>query len=335
MIDKVKEDLFYKEEFKFSYSSLNRLLFSPKLFYRDYILKERELKTDKHLIEGKLLHLMLLQPEKLHDEFSIVPNKVPSDNVRKVLKSISNMFFDPHQAIGTAIKLDELDEQILEALKENNLYQSFKDDQKRIDKINTPENAEYLYFLCQDQKKDIIDNEMLLKATERVELIKANKDVMSLLMQEGTDWDLDNIKVYNEKKLECGLSKFKFGLKGIIDKYIIDDKTKTITIIDLKTTAKPLENFAETVDFYNYWLQAAVYSLLVMKNVDENQQDYKIIFKFVVIDKYDQVYVFPVSEETQLKWIQGLMDTLQEANYHYSERKYDLPYDFANGNVTL
>tara|TARA_R100000664_G_scaffold4755_2_gene9422 strand:+ start:904 stop:1911 length:1008 start_codon:yes stop_codon:yes gene_type:complete len=335
MIDKVKEDLFYKEEFKFSYSSLNRLLFSPKLFYRDYILKERELKTDKHLIEGKLLHLMLLQPEKLHDEFSIVPNKVPSDNVRKVLKSISNMFFDPHQAIGTTIKLDELDEQILEALKENNLYQSFKDDQKRIDKINTPENAEYLYFLCQDQKKDIIDNEMLLKATERVELIKANKDVMSLLMQEGTDWDLDNIKVYNEKKLECGLSKFKFGLKGIIDKYIIDDKTKTITIIDLKTTAKPLENFAETVDFYNYWLQAAVYSLLVMKNVDENQQDYKIIFKFVVIDKYDQVYVFPVSEETQLKWIQGLMDTLQEANYHYSERKYDLPYDFANGNVTL
>ena len=335
MQDKIKEDLFYKGEFSFSYSSLNRLLFSPKLFYRDYILKERELKTDKHLIEGKLLHLMLLQPEKLHDEFSIVPNKVPSDNVRKVLKSISNMFFDPHQAIGTTIKLDELDEQILEALKENNLYQSFKDDQKRIDKINTPENAEYLYFLCQDQKKDIIDNEMLLKATERVELIKANKDVMSLLMQEGTDWDLDNIKVYNEKKLECGLSKFKFGLKGIIDKYIIDDKTKTITIIDLKTTAKPLENFAETVDFYNYWLQAAVYSLLVMKNVDENQQDYKIIFKFVVIDKYDQVYVFPVSEETQLKWIQGLMDTLQEANYHYSERKYDLPYDFANGNVTL
>ena len=79
MIDKVKEDLFYKEEFSFSYSSLNRLLFSPKLFYRDYILKERELKTDKHLIEGKLLHLMLLQPEKLHEEFSIVPSKVPTD----------------------------------------------------------------------------------------------------------------------------------------------------------------------------------------------------------------------------------------------------------------
>jgi len=335
MIDKVKEDLFYKEEFKFSYSSLNRLLFSPKLFYRDYILKERELKTDKHLIEGKLLHLMLLQPEKLHEEFSIVPSKIPSDNVRKVLKSISHMFFDPHKAIGSTIKLDHLNDQILEALKENNLYQSFKDDQKRIDKINTPENAEYLYFLCQDQKKDIIDNDMLTKATERVELIKANKDVISLIEQEATDFEMDSIQVYNEKKLECKLIQYKFGLKGIIDKYIIDDEAKTITIIDLKTTAKPLENFAETIDFYNYWLQAAVYSLLVNKNIDENQQDYKIIFKFVVIDKYDQVYVFPVSEETLNRWIRNLGEVLREANYHYSERNYDLPYEFANGNVIL
>ena len=90
MINKIKEDEFYSKEFKFSYSSLNRLLFSPKLFYKDYILKEREIKTDKHLIEGKLLHLMLLQPEKLNDEFSIVPGKIPSDNVRKVLNQLAD-----------------------------------------------------------------------------------------------------------------------------------------------------------------------------------------------------------------------------------------------------
>ena len=35
----LKEDMFYKEKFSFSYSSLNKLLFSPKLFYKDYILK--------------------------------------------------------------------------------------------------------------------------------------------------------------------------------------------------------------------------------------------------------------------------------------------------------
>ena len=331
MIDKVKEDLFYKEEFSFSYSSLNRLLFSPKLFYRDYILKQREIKTDKHLIEGKLLHLMLLQPEKLHNEFSIVPGKVPSDNIRNVLKAINSNFYDPNNYI----KLKDLDTEIMQALKNENLYQSFKDDSKKLAKIQTEDNEEYYKFISTSDKKDVIDNDMLLKATERVKLIKANKDVMSLLEHEATDFEMDTIQVFNEEYLECELNEFNFGLKGYVDKYIIDDESKTITIIDLKTTAKPLENFAETVDFYNYWLQAAVYSLLVNKNVDENQQKYKIIFKFVVIDKYDQVYVFPVSEETLNGWVKNLREVLQEANYHYSERKYNLPYEFANGNVIL
>ena len=154
-------------------------------------------------------------------------------------------------------------------------------------------------------------------------------------MQEATDFEMDTIQVHNEKFLDCKLNDYKFGLKGYVDKYIVDDESKTITIVDLKTTAKPLDSFAETVDFYNYWLQAAIYSLLVVKNVDENQQDYKIIFKFVVIDKYDQVYVFPVSEPTLVRWMTSLKQILQEANYHYSERKYNLPYEFANGNIIL
>ena len=71
---------------------------------------------------------------------------------------------------------------------------------------------------------------------DRVHLIRANDDVTKLLMQEATDFEMDTIQVYNEKKLECKLNDYNFGLKGIIDKYIIDDEAKTITIIDLKTT---------------------------------------------------------------------------------------------------
>jgi len=330
MIDKVKEDLFYKGEFNFSYSSLNRLLFSPKLFYKDYILKERETKMEKHLIEGRLIHLLLLEPDRFEEEFVMSPLKMPTDSVKKILRIVSSKIVDPKNYI----KLKDLNDQILKALKEENLYQSFKEDSKRLDKIITEESEEYFKFL-QTTGKTIIDADTFARCMDRVVIIRANNEVTKLLMQEATDFEMDTIQVHNEKKLECKLSNYKFGLKGIVDKYIIDDESKTITIVDLKTTAKPLENFAETVDFYNYWLQAAVYSLLVMKNVDKKQQDYKIIFKFVVIDKYDQVYVFPVSAETLIKWISSLREALQRANYHYSERKYDLPYDFATGNVTL
>ena len=285
---------------------------------------------DKHLIEGRLIHLLLLEPDRFNEEFVMTPLKMPSDSVKRVLRNVSSKIVDPKNYI----KLKDLDDQILKALKEENLYQSFKEDSKRLDKIITEESEEYFKFL-QTTGKTIIDADTFARCMDRVVIIRANDEVTKLLMQQGTDWDLDHIQVYNEKKLNCNLNDYKFGLKGIIDKYIIDDEAKTITIVDLKTTAKPLENFAETVDFYNYWLQAAVYSLLVIKNVDEKQQDYKIIFKFVVIDKYDQVYVFPVSEETLLRWMNELNRALQLANYHYSERKYDLPYDFANGNVTL
>ena len=51
-----------------------------------------------------------------------------------------------------------------------------------------------------------------------------------------------------------------------IDYYKINHSTKMVTICDLKTTSKTIADFKETVDFYNYWLQAAIYSKLVFAN---------------------------------------------------------------------
>ena len=323
--DPIKEEEFYNKDYNFSYSSLNKLLFSPKLFYIDYILKERELKTDKHLIEGKLLHLLLLQPEKLHDEFSIVPSKIPSDNVRKVLNDLKR-HNNPN--------MSELDNEILKALEDHNLYQSFKDDAKRLGKIQTTENAEYFQFLL-ESGKDIIDNDMLAKATERIEILKANKNIMSLMEHTVTDFEMDPVEVHNEKYLKCELLNYKFGLQGYIDRYIIDHDSKEITIVDLKTTAKGLEKFAETVDYYKYWMQAVIYSVLVIKNSEDKVQDYKINFKFAVIDNYDQVYVFDVSDETMREWNNAFVEILDIADYHYTKRNYSLPYEFARDNVKL
>ena len=87
--DLQKEEEFYAKPFRFSYSSLNRLLFSPSLFYKDYILKDREIRTDKHLVEGKLVHCLVFEPENLNKKFNVVPGKAPSDSVRKVLKDMS------------------------------------------------------------------------------------------------------------------------------------------------------------------------------------------------------------------------------------------------------
>jgi len=320
------EKEFYDKNFNFSYSSINKLLFSPRLFYKDYILKEREVKMDKHLVEGRVIHTLLLQPDEFNDFFIISPSKTPSDAVKRVLYELKQYPKD---------SLDDLDSEIITALQNQNLYQSFKDDSKRLAKIQTPENEEYYIFL-KESNKDILDTDTYNKCNDRVQMIKNNKDFMDLFSHETTDFELDGVEIYNECPLSCELKDYKFGLKGIVDRYIVDHDEKEITIIDLKTTGKTISDFPETINFYNYWLQASIYVNLVLKNIDvEDVSSYKINFKFAVIDKYDQMFVFPVSNETLMTWGENLHITLKMVNFHYKENRYELPYQFMNEKIYL
>ena len=206
-IDKQKEKEFYDKPFKFSYSSMNRLLFCPRLFYQDYILKEREIKMDKHLIEGRVIHTLLLQPDEFDSMFTVLPTKVPSEAVRRVLNDVKNNLpgilnsGDPEiEQNYEEPRLDDLDVEIISALKHENLYQSFKDDSKRLAKIQTSENEEYFKFLCEDSK-DIIDQDTLNKCKERVKIIENDKEVMKLFTHEVTDFELDKTEIYNERML--------------------------------------------------------------------------------------------------------------------------------------
>ena len=322
-----KEEAFYAKEFKFSYSSLNKLLFSPSLFYKDYILGDREIKTEKYLIEGSVVHCLLFEPENFSKKFNLVPGKTPSDNVIKVLKDI--------QLHTDAEKLSDVEESIiLDSLKECNLYQSLKLDSARISKVVSDDSEEYWKFL-NNSALDIIDQATLEKCTEYVEIIKENKDVMDLFSGNPTEFALDPISQYAEAPLDCDLKDLPFGLKGIIDFYKVDDAKKLVTICDLKTTSKGITEFKETVEFYKYWLQAAIYCKLVFENLSEEQKDYNMIYKFAVIDNYKQVYVFDVSQETLSEWTLGLNEVIQVAKYHYTEKNYSLPYEFLASKVTL
>ena len=322
-----KLDEFYKNYTHFSYSSINKLLFSPKLFYKDYIEGDREISTEKHLIEGKLIHCLLFEPENLKDKFNIVPGKTPSDNVRRVLKDMAQHTDEKN--------LDKVkDFVVLDSLKRMNLYQSLKANDARIAKIKKKDHKSYWDFLC-NPVVDVIDNDTFERCTSRVDVIKPNPNVMELLNKNETDFELDPVKTFSEEYIECSLNKYKFGLKGFVDHYIINDDDKTITIIDLKTTNKTLSDFAETVDYYRYWLQAIIYCKLVYEKHKDDCDGYEILFKFIVIDKYDQVYAFPVTEPTMSKWGDALAEILETVDYHYTNKNYTLPYDFLVNDVSI
>ena len=322
-----KEEIFYaKKNFCFSYSSLNKLLFSPSLFYKEYILFDREVRTDTHLVEGKLVHCLLFEPEKVEEKFNVVPGKAPSDNIKKVMKDMS-LYTD-------AETLADCSDQALESLKTLNLFQSLKTDEQRIKKVITEDNQPYWKFLS-NTNVDVVDQDTMNKCAAKVETLKANKDVMALFEQQETDFELDPIETHAEKYLKSELLEKNFGLHGYVDFYKIDHDKKLVTICDLKTTGKTISDFKETVDFYKYWLQAAIYCKLVYDTLGEKAEEYTIQFKFVVIDKYQQVYVFDVTKETLAGWAAGLAGVISVASHHYNEKNYQLPYDFLVGSIKL
>ena len=64
---KVMENDFYSKKFYFSYSSLNKLLWNPVVFHSMYILGIKEERVDQHLVQGKIIHALLLEEENFND----------------------------------------------------------------------------------------------------------------------------------------------------------------------------------------------------------------------------------------------------------------------------
>jgi len=322
------EQEFYSKKFYFSYSGLSRLMYSPKLFYSHYVLQQREERTDSHLIEGRVIHCMLLDNQSFDKQFVVSLNSLPSDNVKLVVDRIY-----AHAAMTNTLDQDfkSFSHEILEVLKEINLYQSLKTDEQRIEKVATEQSVAYFDFLKTKGNKDIIDTDTYMKCLDTVQLLRQEKEVSDVLkLVENA-----HVSVHNELMLSMDLPEYPFGLKGIVDNVTIDTIGKTVTINDLKTTGKTIAEFPETVEYYNYWLQAAIYKKLVEHkfNIDDT---WNVSFNFIVIDKYKQVYVFPVSNETMKNWYgTRLSDTFAKAKYHYEAREYSLPYDLAVKKVVL
>ena len=325
---------FYNEKFYFSYSGINKLLQSPRWFYNHYILNQKEDSTDAHLIAGRALHCLLLEPDKFDDQFVMLPGKIPTDSNKTILEHIFYHNYLPLQ--NETLTLEDFPTDILNQLLVNNLYQSLKTDAQRLDKILTDNNKEYFTFLKIKESKTVIDASVKSKAEESLISLKADDRVMGLL-QLGHD-NSNGVTVYNEVALKTDLIDFKFGLKGFADSIVVDENTKTIFISDLKTTNKSIQSFPSTLEFYRYDVQAAIYCIMGFNNLIKERSDaseWKIVFTFIVIDKYNQVYPFQVSDETLNVWMENFSGLLNVLNYHYENRDYTLPYELAIGNVKL
>ena len=322
MIDFQAEENFYKKKFHFSYSGFNKLLFAPSAFYKHYILNQREDKMEQHLIEGSLLHCLLLEEDKFHDKYVVSPVNLPGDSIKNV---VDKVFVRALVTNNLHLSLEELEDDIVQILQDINLYQSLKTDAQRVEKVVTDASISYYNFLTTKGDKAVIDEETLNKVKGYAEIVRSNEKITSLL-NIGGSFSMSEVPFVMD-------TKYAFGLRGFVDNVNIDHGAKVIYINDLKTSGKLLQDFPETIEYYKYWLQAAVYCKLVRANY--GLSDYQIKFHFIVVDKLTQCYAFEVSQVTLNSWMDKLDEIMKIADYHYTNRKFDLPYEYEVGNVIL
>lgn len=334
---KTAEDAFYAKPFKFSYSSLNKLMWNPVEFYTMYVLGIKEEKIAAHLLKGKIIHALILEEEKFKEYFAISPINVPKDKAKIVVDRVfahhaANFKDDP--VIFYGVKLDGYTDLILEIMKEIEYYQNLKTDEQRLAKLITPEATMYWNIMTVMDTKTVIDQATYDFCKSATDIIKSKPEINKLLGL--GDTFNDKVEVYNELYLETELKDYPFDIKGILDNLVINHEEKIIYINDLKTTSKELKDFSESVEYFQYWLQACMYITLVASTYrDLMDQDYEIQFHFIVVDNVYQSYAFRVTENTLQSWYNKFTDALKIGEYHYTNRRYELPYAFDKGLVTL
>lgn len=336
-----KEAAFYEKDFKFSYSSMNTLLTAPAAFYSDYVLNNRVELHHKYLLEGTMIHFLVLENQGFDDNFILSSDNLPSPNNMLIADAMYKVAlekkdFDIHQA-----QLVDFSTEILEMLLEISLHQNLKDtkdgkgDDKRIAKITEPKTTSYFNFLKTRNGRTIIDSALLDKCTRRADVVKEDPEMRELL---GMDLVSDGrtYGVYNELSIDMPLPNMPFGLKGILDNMVIDVKKKVVRINDFKTTGKSLTGFEISVEYWRYWLQGAVYKKLVEHYLKAILTDaWTIELRFIVFDTHNQLYAFLVTPETMVEWTERYENLLKEVEYHYTARDFQLPYAFAKKEVTL
>lgn len=334
-LEQANYDAFFSniKDLKLSASSIKLLLDSPKRYYNDYVLGNKEVKKGKHFDEGSLVHCMVLEPENLNDKFINMGVPIPSENTKAVIDYLISLEKDDSN-------IENYSTEILDYLLEINLHQSLVDDkkapfksgdEKRLEKIINDNSIEYFRLMVEAREKTIVDSASWDKCYNKAKAILDNKEALFLLKKIK---ETDEIRV--EFAMEDEIPGIKYMLKGVLDAIKVDRENKILYISDIKTTNGLLKDFPEVVETYNYWLQGAIYKLLAQPLLRGSAFDYKIIFNFVVVDRNDDVYCFKVNYPTLNRWVDKLTEVVNEQiEYHISNKDFTLPYDFANKLISL
>jgi hypothetical protein len=301
-----------------SFSGLSKYLYSPYLYYKHYVLNQKEDVSGDFITKGKLLHCLVLEPENFAKKFVLLPNKLPIDNHQVVLKMLYSRHLDDSELLSTP--LSNYQDEIGQIMSEIDYYSAIKTDSDRGKKLILDINEEYWNYLLTADSKVAVSTQDYNEILEKTQLLKQDRVCNYLL-----DFDESEKEVFIP-----GVTEF-FGLKGVIDCIKFKHSAKTVFVSDLKTTSKRIQDFPETVEYYSLWLQAALY----YKFAKQYYPDYEVVFTFIVVDSYGVVYPFKVTDDTMKSWLIRTDIAIEQIKESFEKKNFSLPNSYLSYGVSL
>ena len=312
------------------------------------------------LERGSLIHMYLLQPEEFRKTYVIWDKSRPtSAQQEKFCQELAQTLeIEPNKAILSAYKAaysikGKTDDSMLS--EGSKIASTLKD---------------YIDYLKDPERKQMIspaEYQMLKKIRNNIEAHKLAKTLLwpsgygtPYKFEEGVKETFGElpVEVYHEFHINWEYTFYRKLLKpnekgdfynkcivlckSLLDSLTLDFKTKTATIMDLKTTAK-LWHFEESIEMYDYLRQICYYKQAVLwyleLELNENPDEWSFKYFIIGIDTTgsNEIRVFYIDEFMVQSRINVIKDSLEEIAWHQQNNKWEhsRAYYEGDGSETL
>ena len=312
-----------------SHSGLSALQRGPKQ-YRGY--KEREDTSSKGMNLGSAIHCKVLEPSEFDNRYLIADVEIPEGKNAIFVKELFNTYNSNIEYT------DEVHNQwIQNAWEKSGLkgtpakaWDALKGSTDNAKKLQA-----YWDYLeeCGDKFQLSFSDAEIMNNCKRS--IESHKVASELLFGYGLS------DVHEELDIRWSHPSWKFNMRSIIDRLIIDEHTKTIKVVDLKTSAKSVHFFERPYEMYGYYRQIPLYMdaawWYCIYELKMDLQEWKIEGYIVAVQTtgYNECAVYRPCEDDLKKGRIENKKLLDRLEWHFDNDEWDYPKEYYEGDGVL
>ena len=306
-----------------SASSLKWFEQSP-LYFRKMLDKEIEQAPQRFFEFGTQAHMKILEPERFEKEYCTLDFKTPSSEQQK-------KFCEDY----VSFPAKKVEDKAVYAYK-NNYVSKESDDKIKEKAVKLKEQLhDYIQYLKKrTEVKDVLNRSTWAKLEDINNLVHNHIKAKELLFSDISE----NIFVANEFEIMWEFPTKGLPCKSAIDRLIIDHNTKTIKLVDIKTTSNIAE-FKQRFQELKYSRQMAFYWMAIawyFKNTLNRDDffEYTQETYIVCIGKGDlqEVKVYELTIDTLNEGYDSMLKLIEELEWHWKNELWEHSRDYYTGN---